>query len=158
LTDLFLILLATGWLVALGPAAVRARRRTPWFTSQGWRRRMQLIAPRRTVSSGRWVVAPSSSGALDRSARRSRRVRQERRKRALLLIVALVPVSLVAALLRGDWAWSLHAASYALLAVYIAFLAEDRHRRQEGVAKVRALRVRRRERAPMARRYEERRA
>lgn len=158
MTDVFLLVLAAAWLVVLAPAAFRARRHAPLFTSETWRRRMQLIAPPRRHSSGRWVVAPPSSGAADRSARRALARKQQRRKRLLLVLVLLVPASLAAALLRGGELWNLHVASYGAVTVYVAFLVEDRRRRQESLSNLPSLAGRRRRRAGVERGYAERRA
>jgi hypothetical protein len=157
LTDLFLMVLVAAWIVALWPAAVRAKRSTPLFTAERWRRRMESIAPR-AGRSGRWVMAPQSSGARDRSARRALKALQRRCKRLLIVLAALVPVSLVPALLRGGPLWVLHAASYAVLAVYVALLVETRRRRAEAQSNVRSLAGRRRAAARAPQAYEERRA
>ena len=89
--------------------------------------------------TGRWVVTPRSSGAVDRGARRALKKRQQRRKTALLVLVALVPLTLLAALWKGAWLWNVHFGSYAVLAVYIAVLVEQRRVRTDGADKVRAL-------------------
>ncbi|CAN5551252.1 hypothetical protein BH24ACT26_BH24ACT26_16390 [soil metagenome] len=143
MTDFFLVFLGGAWLVVLWPRLRRAKRSTPLFTTERWRRGMELIAPRRG-GSGRWIMAPGSSGAADRSARRSFRRTQRRRKRALLAVLATVPVSLIAALLLGGALWEIHLSSYAALAVYVALLVESKRRREESTTKVRSLASRRR--------------
>ena len=143
MTDFFLVFLGGAWLAVFWPAARRARRNTPLFTSEGWRRRMQLIAPR-TGAAGRWIIAPRSSGASDRAARRSYRRSLHRRKLALLAIAAAVPVTLVVAVAAGDGLWTVHLASYAVLAVYVALLVEAKRARLQSEDNVRSLAHRRR--------------
>jgi hypothetical protein len=143
LTELFLIILGAAWLVVFLPRVLIAKRRTPLFQAASWRQRMRSIAAPRISSTGRWVVAPRSSGAIDRGARRALKKRQQRRKLLLFVLLALVPLSLLVALWRGAWLWNVHFASYAVLAVYVALLVEERRVRSEGTEKVRALGSRR---------------
>jgi hypothetical protein len=157
LTELFLIILGAAWLVVFVPRALRAKRHTPWFQAATWRQRMSSIASPSASLRGRWVVAPRSSGAIDRGARRALKKRQQRRKTALLVLVALVPLTFLVALWKGAWLWNVHFGSYAVLAVYVAVLVEQRRVRTEGSDKVRALASRRGD-APGSRSYVERRA
>jgi cell division protein FtsB len=142
LTDLFLVFLAAAWLVIFWPAARRAKRRTPLFSAEGWRRRMSLIAPGK--GAGRWVLAPRSSSDSDRSLRRWHRKVQRRRRRILVALLAAVPLTLVAAVFLGGAAWSVHVTTYAVLAVYVAALVEARMRREESAGNVHPLTRRRR--------------
>ncbi len=143
MTELFLMILGAAWLVVFVPRALKAKRHTPLFQAATWRQRMRTIASPRASLTGRWVVAPRSSGAIDRGARRALKKRQQRRKTALLVLVALVPLTLLAALWKGAWLWNVHFGSYAVLAVYIAVLVEQRRVRTDGADKVRALASRR---------------
>ena len=157
MTELFLVVLGAVWLIVYLPAALKAKRRGPLFTAESWRRRMRAIAPPRISSSGRWVVAPASSGALDRGARRALKKRQERRKQLLLGLLALIPASLTVAIVEGGRWWDLHFISYALVAVYVALLVEDRRARSDSLHKVRSL-AGARGTTPERERYAERRA
>ena len=142
MTEMFLVLLASAWLVLLGPAALRARRATPLFTSESFRRGLQRMAPA-SGTNRRWVLAPPSSGAADRSARRAHARRIRRRKAVLLVLAALVPVSLAAAVaLSGGW-WAMPALAIAALACYVVLLVHARRSRDESLRKVRSLAERR---------------
>ncbi|MFN2488404.1 MAG: hypothetical protein ABR529_01430 [Actinomycetota bacterium] len=143
MTDFFLVFLGGAWLVVFWPSVIKAKRSTPLFTAESWRRRMQLMAPRGGAPSGRWVVAPRSSGAVDRTVRRSRERSQRRRIRLLVALALSIPTTLVAALVRGGGLWEVHLSTYALLAVYVAVLVEVRRGRDESARKVRALAERR---------------
>lgn len=158
MTELFLVLLASAWLVLLGPASIRARRATPLFTAERFKRRMQSMAPQNMGSAGRWVLAPPSSGAADRSARRAE-VRSRRRRKMLLLVLAAVAVALlvVAIAMSGPW-WSAFAGSVACLVVYVVLLVQARKRREESTRKVRSLERRRAGEGPLFEDLHERRA
>ena len=157
MTDLFLFVLGAAWLVVFVSTALRAKRRAPLFTAESWRSRMRAIAPPRVSSTGRWIVAPRSSGAVDRGARRALKKRVQRRKRLLVVSIALIPLSLLAAVAGGGRWWDLHFASYALVAVYVALLVEERRARTESLGNVRSLAGARRATSDRER-YAERRA
>ena len=59
---LFLALLVLAWAGMLLPSALRARRRSPLGSTEGFRKKMDVIAPR--PSGGRWVVMPQSPDRL----------------------------------------------------------------------------------------------
>jgi hypothetical protein len=158
LTELFLIFLGTASIAVSIPAALRVRRHTPLFTAETWQRRMRSIAPAARSSSGRWIIAPQSSGAADRGARRALKKRQERRKQLLLGLVAAVPLTLALAVVWGGRLWVVHYATYALLALYVAWLVEERRVREQSLDTVRSLSRRRQEHPSVPGDYGERRA
>ena len=158
MTELFLIFLGAASIAVSIPAALKVKRHTPLFTAEMWQRRMRSIAPATRSSSGRWIIAPQSSGAVDRGARRALRKRQQRRKELLLALLAAVPLTLGLAMLQGGRLWVVHYATYAVLALYVAWLVEERRVREQGVDTVRSISHRREERSSTPGAYGERRA
>ncbi len=112
------------WVLVFLPAIVRARQETPLSSSERFKRRMELIAPR---STGRWIVVPDSPQRLVRASLRRRR---RRRTRALVALLAAALVSLGAAVSGGGELWLLHLACDASLAAYVVYLRADRRRRE----------------------------
>ena len=70
LTAIFLVALATAWVAVLVPAVIRARNNTPLWSSERFRRGLQVMAPPAYGGSGRWVITPRQE---DRRVRRSYR-------------------------------------------------------------------------------------
>jgi nucleotide-binding universal stress UspA family protein len=155
-TALFLVFLGCAWVVLLAPGLLRARRSTPVSTSRRFRRSLETIAPR-AARTGRWVLAPASSGNADRTARRAF-ARAQRRRRKLLIAVALcVPALLATALVaKSWWWWAAFGGSVGALAAYVALLVEARKQRARSMRNVRALAGRQRTRSESD--YAERRA
>ncbi|HEY7875581.1 MAG TPA: hypothetical protein VIG64_10725 [Actinomycetota bacterium] len=150
MTVAFLVALAAAWIAVFLPAIRRARQTTPLSTSERWRRRMELIAPRHAASRtrGRWVVVPESRKSL---ARDSWRRGQRTRRRIFELMIGAVIGSLVAALLWDtDNAWLVQAGCDLSLALYVSLLVEAKRRRQQRFVRMRR-RTRRRAVRPMPR-------
>lgn len=137
LTTLFLVLLAIAWIAVFLPALVRARRAAPLSTSERFRQRMDLIAPR-LARSGRFVVMPRNSAPR----RYDRRRAQRQRARLLVVVSSLVPITAVVAVLRGDGWWTAQVAADFSLALYVVLLREATRRGRERALKVRPLVVR----------------
>jgi hypothetical protein len=139
LTGLFLAILAIAWIAVFLPAALRARRATPYSSAQRFKRRMRLIAPPRPPgrrAGGRWVVVPE---ATEQRARAAFRRGQRRRRRILgFLGLAAVVSGVVAAVKGGSW-WELHLALDASLGLFVILLLEAKRRRAERASKVRRL-------------------
>lgn len=132
-TLLFLAVLALAWAAVFLPASLRARQNEPLSTAEKFRRRMQLIAPRRSSGKGRWVVVPESR---DRLARASFRRTQRRRKQILVALIASAALTFVAAVAAGGAFWELHLLLDLSLGVFVALLREAKHRREESASKV----------------------
>jgi hypothetical protein len=137
LTYWFLLVLALAWIAVFLPAAMRARQNAPLSTSERFRRRMELIAPR--ASAGRWVVVPESG---DHLAGRSFRKGQRTRRRILTFLVAALILSVVGAIFAGGALWELTLAFGLSLALYVSLLVEAKKRRDERTKKVRRLQAR----------------
>lgn len=134
MTYWFLLVLALAWIAVFLPAAMRARQNAPLSTSERFRRRMELIAPR--ASAGRWVVVPESE---DHLAGRSFRKGQRTRRRILAFLVGAVVLSVGGAIFAGGALWELSLAFGASLALYVVLLLEGKKRRDERTKKVRRL-------------------
>jgi hypothetical protein len=134
LTYWFLLVLALAWIAVFLPAAMRARQNAPLSTSERFRRRMELIAPR--ASAGRWVVVPEAG---DRLAGRSFRKGQRTRRRILAFLVGAAVLSVGAAIFAGGALWELSLAFGLSLALYVSLLLEAKKRRDERTKKVRRL-------------------
>ena len=137
MTYWFLLVLALAWIAVFLPAAMRARQNAPLSTSERFRRRMELIAPR--ASAGRWVVVPESE---DRLAGRSFRKGQRTRRRILAFLVGAAVLSVGAAIFAGGALWELSLAFGLSLALYVSLLLEGKKRRDERTKKVRRLQAR----------------
>ena len=137
MTYWFLLVLALAWIAVFLPAAMRARQNAPLSTSERFRRRMELIAPR--ASAGRWVVVPESG---DRLAGRSFRKGQRTRRRILTFLLGAVFLSVGAAIFAGGALWELSLAFGLSLALYVSLLLEAKKRRDERTKKVRRLQAR----------------
>jgi hypothetical protein len=136
LTALFLALLVLAWVGMLLPSALRARRRSPLGSTEGFRKKMDVIAPR--SPGGRWVVMPQSPDRLERAAaRKSRR----RRRQLLALLLAAAVASGIAAVALGGAVWFIHAACDAALAAYAGVLRRAKTRSAQGAATVRTIGV-----------------
>lgn len=138
MTVAFLVVLAGAWLAVFLPAIVRARKTSAMSTSERWRRRMELIAPRRpqTHPAGRWIVVPESRVDLGReSFKRGQRTR----RRILEAMIGACLGSLGAALALHDRAWEVQLACDASLLLYCALLVQAKRRRQQRVRKVRPI-------------------
>jgi hypothetical protein len=129
MTDLFLLFLGVAWLLALWPAAARARRATPLSTATRFKQGMRLIAPK-AARAGRWVLMPRPSGASDRAARRTRMRVLRRRKQMFTSLLLAAPLTTVAGAVRGGEAWIAPLGVAAALAGYVAFLLVSKRRRR----------------------------
>ncbi len=158
LTLLFLFVLVVAWLTVFLPSVMRARRSSPLFSTEGFRKRMSSIAPgagrevragggtasggRSAEGKGRWVVMPQSP---DRVRRLAWQKAQRRRKYLLLVLVVAVVASALAGAIVGGAMWEVHLAFDASLAVYVVLLVEAKKRRAQHAATVSPLeRARRR--------------
>lgn len=140
LTTVFLVVLALAWAGVFLPAVWRASQRTPLKSSEGFARRMSMIAPPRHQRGGRRLIVPRSAGRKVQTYRRS----QRQRVRILAFLGALLPLSAIIAVVMGEGWWELHIAFDFSFALYVALLLEAKRRRQERLRKVRPLASRRR--------------
>ena len=139
LTAIFLVALATAWVAVLVPAVIRARNNTPLWSSERFRRGLQVMAPPAYGGSGRWVITPRQE---DRRVRRSYRDVQRRRSRLLAWLLLVCLMTGGAAAWRGGW-WEIHVGSDLALGLYVVALLEIKRRRVERVRKVSPLAGRR---------------
>ena len=140
MTDLFLLFLGVAWLLALWPAAARARRATPLSTATRFKQGMRLIAPK-AARAGRWVLMPRPSGASDRAARRTRMRVLRRRKQMFTTLLLAAPLTTIGAVVWGGEAWIVPLCAAAVLLGYVMFLLVAKHRRR-AADEVRSIRPR----------------
>jgi hypothetical protein len=129
MTDLFLLFLGVAWLLALWPAAVRARRAAPLSTATRFKRRMSLIAPK-AARAGRWILLPRASGSSDRTARRTRLRILRRRKQMFTTLLLAAPLTTIASAVRGGEAWIAPLCVAVVLSGYVTFLLLSKRRRR----------------------------
>jgi Flp pilus assembly protein TadB len=142
LTILFLAVLVMAWFALIIPAAWRARQTAPYSAAQGFKKRLDLIAPRtpRANAEGRWIVVPQSRDRLERAAYRRG---QRRRRRILFALGAGVVVSAVTAAFVGGAVWELQVFLDISLGLYVALLLMAKRRRAELVRDFRSIEKRR---------------
>ena len=138
MTWLFLALLGVAWVAITLPAALRGRRRTPFPSAEGFKRKQASLNAR--TASGRWVLVPQSQGGRVEAVRR--RTQTHRRRLFVALLWASILSAAVAAL-RGGALWEVHFALDACLGIYIALLIDDKKRRVAPSNKVSQLEQRR---------------
>ncbi|HVL65008.1 MAG TPA: hypothetical protein VM573_07560 [Actinomycetota bacterium] len=143
LTGLFLGLLALAWLCVFAPAVLRARRETPFRSSERFRASLETIRP----SGARYMILPEGDRRPATSYRRAllERRRIARRRRVFNLLLGLSALSALNALLSGPGGLTLHLFADAVLGVYVAYLIEARRRVAERVTKVHRISAPRRE-------------
>jgi len=137
-TRLFLAFLGVAWVGIFLPAALRARRRTPLPSAEGFKRKQASLNAR--SAPGRWVLVPQSGDGRVEAVRR--RTQAHRRRMFVALLLASV-LSAVVAALRGGALWEVHLALDACLGIYVALLIDARKRRSEPSKKVSQLQHRR---------------
>ena len=133
MTVAFLVILVLAWSAVFLPAVLRANRSTPLSASRRFQQGLDKIAPN---YRGRWVVVPKA-GETDRGARR-RRLQQERRKNALVVLIGLVIGTLLFAPFMPAL-WVVHfIADFALLS-FVVLLVAAKRRKEESRTKIRPL-------------------
>ena len=135
---LFLGLLAVAWVAVFLPAAVRAWRRTPLPSAEGFRRKQDSLGER--SAPGRWVLVPQSEAGRAEAARRRTQVH---RRRLFVALLCAVVLSAAAALLGGGALWEVHLALDACLGIYVALLLDAKKRRSQSATTVTELSSRR---------------
>jgi hypothetical protein len=142
-TWLFLALLGVAWVAITLPAALRARRRTPLPSAEGFKRKQASLTAR--SASGRWVLVPQSPSGRVEAVRR--RTQAHRRRLFVVLLVAVVLSAGIAAV-RGGALWEVHLALDAFLGIYVALLIDAKKRRTQPSKKVSQLAHRRPQASP----------
>jgi uncharacterized membrane protein len=142
-TWLFLALLGVAWVGITLPAALRARRRTPLPSAEGFRRKQASLSAR--SAPGRWVLVPQSPDGRVEAVRH--RTRAHRRRLFVALLWACVLSAAIAAV-RGGALWEVHVALDACLGIYVALLIDAKKRRSQPSKKVSQLHQRRRQASP----------
>ena len=141
LTTFFLAALAVAWMLVLVPAILRARSQSPFSSTERFRRRMDMIAPRHT-RSGRMIVvldSPHRRAATEFGRARREIRRRRRRARFLKLLVACAVISAGVAAWRGEGFWEFNFGIDAVLVLYVGILLERKARKRERTTKVRRL-------------------
>ncbi len=133
MTWLFLALLGVAWMAIFLPAALRARRRTPLPSAEGFKRKQASLNLSAGSAPGRWVLMPQSPGGRVQAARR--RTQAHRRRMFVALLWSSV-LSGAVAVLRGGALWEVHLALDACLGIYVALLIDAKKRRSAPSKKV----------------------
>ena len=138
MTWLFLALLGVAWVAIFLPAALRARRRTPLPSAEGFKRKQASLNAR--SAPGRWVLVPQSAeGRVEAVRRRT----QAHRRRLFVFLLSAAVLSAAVAAIRGGALWEAHLALDACLGIYVALLIDAKKRRTGPSKKVTQLEGRR---------------
>jgi hypothetical protein len=126
------------WILVCLPAASRSRKQEPFESAEAFKRGLEVIGPvRRNFVKG----SVAEAGALPP-------VRiLPGRSALLLMLLAVVLASSVMATAKGGGLWELQLAADACLALFVAWLLEDKHRRTKRARELKMTRVGRRARA-----------
>lgn len=128
----FLVVLVLAWVVIYLPAASRLRAREPFESAETFKRGLEVIGPVGHKPAKKERVPLGSSSPVRVLPARSA---------LFAVLLALVLASSVIAALKGGELWELHLAADACLALFVAWLLEEKHQRRRRVRDLRMARA-----------------
>lgn len=126
----FLVVLVLAWVVIYLPAASRIRGREPLKSAETFKRGLEVIGP----------AGPKPAKKESLASSLPVRVLPARAALFAVLLTLALGSSVIAAL-KGGELWELHLAADACLALFVAWLLEEKHQRRKRVRDLRMTRA-----------------